>query len=561
MKRDINKLTQKEYDLLIIGGGVYGAACAWDASVRGLKVALLERADFGGATSSNSAKIAHSGSRYLQHADFKRMRESIRERSLIADVAPHLIDQQQSFMLPIYGHGIKGLETITLYFAIYDLLSMDYRRKKDPARAVPNSHIISKEEVLKIMPGLEPEGLTGGVIWYEGQMHNTERLTLSRVLSASEQGADVANYIEVVGFIKSGNVVVGVEAKDLVSGEIISVYAKTILNTTGPWIVKTLNLSGEKSKDYGVHASKAFSLITRPLSKDRAIVFSHRPIYDDKYAIINKKSNLSFAIPWRGYSLVGSLHLPCDDDPQKVTISEAEIQTYIDLVNEGYPAAKLRREDVLHVLWGIIPADKKGSPAPLKHYQLLDHCQEDALEGVVSLVGVKYTTARDVAQKTIDLVLKKLKRTLVKCRTQEIPLWGGDIEYMDEFMSQAILQESERFSSEVIRHLVRSYGSGYSRVLSYLDENPAWAEVIPNSNIIEAEVIYAIREEMAEKLVDVVLRRTDLGSLGYPGEQSLRVCGELMARELDWNEARLETELHEVRDTYLIKPTTEVCLV
>ncbi|NEP88158.1 MAG: glycerol-3-phosphate dehydrogenase/oxidase [Okeania sp. SIO2C2] len=558
MKRDINKLTNQEYDLLIVGGGVYGAACAWDASIRGLSVALLERDDFGWAASSNSAKIAHSGSRYLQHADFKRMRESIRERSLIADVAPHLIDQKQPFMFPIYGHGIKGRETMTMYFAIYDLLSIDYRRKKDPARAVPNSYVISKEEVLKIMPGLNPEGLTGGVIWYEGQMHNTERLTLSRVLSASERGADVANYTEVVGFIKSGNAIVGVEAKDRVSGEIITVRAKTILNTTGAWIVKTLNLSGENSKDHNVHASKAFSFITRPLSQEHAIVISHRPIYDDEYAIINKKSNLSFAIPWRGHSLIGSLHLPCDDDPNKVTISEAEIKAYIDLINEGYPAAQLRREDILHILWGIIPADKKGSAAPLKHYEILDHLQEDGWEGVISVVGVKYTTARDVAQKAIDLVLKKLKLKSVKCSTHQIPVWGGDIEYLDEFTNQAILKESERFNSEVIRHLVRTYGSNYAKVLSYLDENPAWAEVIPNSNIIQVEVIYAIREEMAEKLVDVVLRRTDLGTLGYPGDHSVRVCGELMAKELNWNNSRLELELQEVIDSYIIRPTPEV---
>ena len=556
MKRDIQKLAQQEYDLLIVGGGVYGAACAWDASLRGLKVALLERNDFGWATSSNSAKIAHSGSRYLQHADFKRMRESIRERSIIADVAPYLIDQQP-YMMPIYGHGIKGRETISMYFSIYDLFSIDRRRKQDPARCVPNSHLISKEEVLRIMPGIKSEGLTGGIVWSEGQMHNTERLTLARILSAVEQGADVANYIEVTEFIKFDNAVVGVEAKDLISGETIVVRAKTTLNTTGPWAAKTLNLGREKFKSYSVYGSKAFSLITRPLSKEHALVISHRPIYDDDYAIVNKKSNLSFAIPWRGHSLVGSLHLPCDDDPQKVTISEEEIQTYIELINEGYPSAKLRREDVLHVLWGIIPADKKGSAAPRKHYCILDHLFEDGLEGLISVVGVKYTTARDVAQKTIDLVWRKLKLEPVKCRTHDTPVWGGDIEYMNTFREKAIATEASRLSAEVVHHLVHTYGSAYPEVLAYLEENPVWGQVIPNSNILQAEVIYAVREQMAEKLVDVVLRRTDLGTLGYPGMDSLRVCAQLMAQELGWNEARIEAELQEVAESYIIRPTTE----
>jgi glycerol-3-phosphate dehydrogenase len=559
MQRDLQKLAQQEYDLLIVGGGVYGAACAWDASLRGLKVALLERTDFGWATSSNSAKIAHSGSRYLQHADFKRMRESIRERSIIADVAPYLIDQQP-FMMPIYGHGIKGRETISMYFAIYDLLSIDRRRKKDPARCVPSSHLISKEEVLSIMPGIKPEGLTGGIVWYEGQMHNTERLTLARILSAVEQGAEVANYMEVTEFIKSDNQIVGVKAKDLIGGETIVVRAKITLNTTGPWAAKTLNLAQEKFKSYGIHGSKAFSFITRPLSKEHALVISHRPIYEDEYAIVDKKSNLSFAIPWRGHSLIGSLHLPCDDEPQKVSISEAEIQTYIELINEGYPPAKLRREDILHVLWGIIPADKQGSAAPRKHYCILDHLQEDGLNSLISVVGVKYTTARDVAQKTIDLVWRKLKLAPVKCRTQNTPVWGGNIEYMDTFMTKAIAKEADRLSAEVVHHLVRTYGSAYSQVLAYLDENPSWGQVISNSNIIQAEVIYAIREQMAEKLVDVVLRRTDLGTLGYPGSESLRLCAQLMAQELGWNEARIEVELQEVAESYIIRPTTEtVC--
>ncbi|NEO45480.1 MAG: glycerol-3-phosphate dehydrogenase/oxidase [Moorea sp. SIO4A3] len=557
MKRNIQKLAQQEYDLLIVGGGINGAVCAWDATLRGLKVALLERGDFGGATSSNSAKIAHSGVRYLQHADFKRMRESISERATLMQIAPHLIDVQP-YLLPIYGHGIKGLETMTLYFAIYDLLSKDKRRVKDSARCIPNCQILSKQEVLEMWSSLDPDNLTGGAIWYEGQIHNTERLLLSYLLSASERGAEIANYVEVVEFIQSDNVVVGVEAKDLISGKTIKVRAKTILNASGPWIVKTLNLSREQFKDYDLHASKAFSFITRPLTNDHAVVFPIKPMYRDPQAIVNKKSSLAFAIPWRGYSLVGSLHLPCEDDPERVSISEEEIQTYIDLINEGYPEGKLRREDVHHVLWGIIPGDREGSAAPMKHYRILDHANEDGLEGLVSVVGVKYTTSRDVAQKTIDLVFRKLGQVSPLPSTKNTPLWGGEIEYLDLFMNQAIEQESDQLSPEVVRNLVRKYGSAYQEILGYLDENPAWGVVLPNSDVIQAEIIHGIREEMAEKLVDVVFRRTDLGSAGYPGDEPLRVCAQLMAGELGWNEADTEAELRNVVDSYIIRPKTEM---
>jgi glycerol-3-phosphate dehydrogenase len=494
--------------------------------------------------------------RYLQHADFKRMRESIRERSTLMRIAPHLV-APQPYLLPTYGHSIKGFAATALYFAIYDVLSWDRKWLQDPARRVPNSRTLRRREVLELVPGLNPQQLTGGVIWYDGQMHNTERLTLSFLLSASERGAQVANYVEVVGLLQCDNAIIGVEAKDLVGGQTITVRAKTTLNASGPWATKTLHLSRKECKDYDLHASKALSLITRPLTKDFALVFPIQPMYGDRQALVNKQESFIFAIPWRDHSLIGSLHLPCADNPECVSVSEEEIRTYIDLINAGCPTAKLHFEDVRHVLWGIIPADQEGSAAPLKHYRILDHALEDHLDGLISIVGIKYTTARDVAQKTIDLVFQKLGQVAPQSRTQHTPLWGGDIACIDTFMQQAFQQESGRLRPEVVCHLVQTYGSAYARILSYVGSNPAWGQVMPNSKVIQAEVIHAVREEMAEKLVDVVFRRTELGTLGYPGDKPLRICAQLMADELGWSKSRLEDELGAVVNAYIIRPPAE----
>jgi glycerol-3-phosphate dehydrogenase len=553
MKRNIQALTAQDYDLIIVGGGINGAACAWDATLRGLKVALLERKDFGWATSSNSAKIAHSGSRYLQHFDFKRMRESIRERNLLHERAPHLVNSQP-YVMPLYGHGIKGRETTAIYFKAYDLCSLDRQWSKDPARRIPNSRIISTAELLKIAPEINRENLTGGVIWYEGQMHNTERLLFSHLRAAAERGAQIANCVEVTGFTKSGNCITGVEAKDLIGGEVFSLKTKAVINASGPWIVNTLKLTDSPLKKQPVHASKALSLLTRPfLEGNYALTFPIRPMYKDRQAVLDKKASLSFAIPWRGYSLIGSLHLSCDEDPDKVTITEQEIQDYIDMINEGYPAAKLTREDVRHVLWGIVPADSAGSAAPLKHYEIVDHAQ-DEIERLVSVVGVKFTTSRDVAEKTLDLICQKIGKSTT-CTTAEVPLWGGDIEYLNEFKHQVIQAESARFSEAVILRLIDTYGSQYQKPLAYIAENPEWAEVVPDTLILKAEVIHAIRDEMATTLSDVVLRRTDLASLEYPGEETLRICAELMAKELGWNESRIQAEIHEVSQAYIVIPS------
>jgi glycerol-3-phosphate dehydrogenase len=552
MKRDIQALKSQEYDLLIIGGGIYGAACAWDATLRGLKVALLERHDFGWSTSSNSAKIAHSGLRYLQHVDYKRMRESIRERNLIHQRAPHLINSQP-YLLPVYGHGIKGKETMSIYIRAYDLCSLDRQWFDDPARKIPGSYMISKEEVLKIVPDIDTKNLTGGAVWYEGQMHNTERLLLSYMRSAEERGANILNYVEAVDFFTSGQQVTGVQARDCMTGDLFTVKAKSVINASGPWIMQTLNLT-EKSFSQKVHASKAFSLLTRPLTDKYALTFPIREMYEDRQAVIDKKSSLSFAIPWRGLSLIGSLHLPCGDDPEKVTITEEEIQTYIDLINEGYPAAKLRREDVRHVLWGIVPADAANSAAPLKHYQLLDHSKDSDLTNLVSVVGVKYTTARDVAEKAIDLIFTKLDKSKAPCKTHEVPLWGGDIEYLNEFKQKAIEAESQRFDMDVMHHLIHTYGTNYPSVLALIEEDSSWAQTIPGSNILKAEIIYAVREEMAQKLVDVIMRRTDLGSLEYPDADALKTCAALMASELGWDESRIQDEIADLEKIYIVIP-------
>ncbi len=553
MKRDISALAKQDYDIVIIGGGINGAACAWDATLRGLKVALLERKDFGWATSSNSAKIAHSGLRYLQHFDLERMRKSIRERNLIHERAPHLVNSQP-YLLPIYGHGIKGRETMSIYLKAYDLCSLDRQWSKDPDRRIPNSRMISKKEVLKLAPEIERTNLTGGAIWYEGQMHNTERLLISHIHSAAERGAHIANGVEVTNFIKSENSIIGVEAKDLASGECFSIKAKAVINASGPWIVDTLQLTGEQLKQKPVYASKAFSLLTRPFLKENyALTFPIKPMYEDRQAVLDKKASLSFAIPWRGYSLIGSLHLSCPEGAENVTITEQEIQDYIDMINEGYPAAQLTRADVRHVLWGIVPADGEGSAAPLKHFHVVDHAKDDQIENLVSVIGVKFTTARDVAEKTLDLVCQKIGSSAA-CTTAKVPLWGGDIEYLGEFKQQAIQKESERFSEDVILHLINTYGSQYQRPLSYLNENPEWAEVIPNTFILKVEVIHAIRDEMATTLSDVVLRRTDLASLEYPGEDALRLCAALMATELGWSQSRIEAEIHEVFQAYIVIP-------
>ncbi|MGB3223699.1 MAG: glycerol-3-phosphate dehydrogenase/oxidase [Desulforhopalus sp.] len=550
MQRNFNPLSEKVFDLAIIGGGVYGIACARDAALRGLSVVLFESKDFGGQTSANSAKIAHCGMRYLQHLDFKRMRESIRERNNLHQLAPHLVESQP-FLMPIYGHGIKGKETLTLYLKLYDLLSPERRQFSDPYRKVPGSKIISRKEVLEIAPGIVEEGLNGGAVWYEGQMQNTERLTMSMLRSAKEFDAEFFNYSKVTKIINKGNRVTGLEVKDLLGDNSFNVQARYVLNTAGPWINKIFEISDLNFRDHGIYASKAFSLLTKPISDKFAITFPIRPMYTDNKAVVDKKSSLQFAIPWRGKTMYASLHLPCDENPDNVRITEEEINTYIERINEGFPGAKLKRSDIDHVLWGIVPAESKGSAAPMKHYKLIDHQKEEGIEGMGTLVGVKYVTARDVAKKAIDMVEKNLNQPCTSCQTDKKPLWGGNIDFFEESLKSIITQHRKILSEDQIMNLIRTYGTKCEDVIAMSLESEELRQVIPKTDIIRAQIVYAAREELAEKLSDIILRRTDLGSHGYPGDEALQICAEIMAKEKKWSKERIEEEIQTAKDEYI----------
>ena len=218
MKRDIEKLSETEYDVVIIGAGIYGACAAWEAASRGLKAALIDKGDFGSATSANSLKIIHGSLRYLQDLDFKRMRESSNERRVLMKIAPHLV-HPMPVVMPTYGHGAKGKEIMKLALLVNDIITFDKNKGNSPEKHIPRGKIISKNECIEILPDIDKKGLTGAALWYDAQMHNSERLTLAFVQSAANAGADVANYVEADRFVMDGNKVTGVKAIDNLTGK------------------------------------------------------------------------------------------------------------------------------------------------------------------------------------------------------------------------------------------------------------------------------------------------------------------------------------------------------
>ncbi|MDQ7053978.1 MAG: glycerol-3-phosphate dehydrogenase C-terminal domain-containing protein [candidate division KSB1 bacterium] len=260
--------------------------------------------------------------------------------------------------------------------------------------------------------------------------------------------------------------------------------------------------------------------------------------------------------PWRQYTLIGTTHVPYEGDPDEFAITEEDIQELLQEYNLAYPARSIRREDVTHAYGGLLPMEPKsraGNHVTLtKHYKLLDHEKEHGLKGLVTVVGVKYTTARDVAARAVDIAVQKLGRR-ERCRTDQIPIPGGNIERFGAFLQEEITKRPWNLNDPEVRHLVLNYGREYPKILHYLEENVAWRErVDPEQEVLFAEVVHAIREEMAQTLLDVVRRRTELGSAGCPSDTVLEKVARLMASELGWDEAKIQKEIQSAKDHYRI---------
>jgi len=552
MKRDLETLASRAFDLVIVGAGVYGAAAAWDAALRGLSVALVDKADFGGATSFNNFKTIHGGLRYLQHADFRRMRESIRERRILMKIAPHLV-HPLPFLVPTYGEWKRGRSAMAVALWLNDLASFDRNRLEDPEKFLPPGKLVSRSGCLEMAPGIKVEGLTGGAVWYDAQMSNSDRLTLCYVLSAVEAGAVAANHVEVIGFLREGDRIAGVRCEDKLGGSELEVRGRVVLNAAGPWVDRVL-LGLENRPPSLFHFSKAINLITKPLVAKTAVGFSCKRTHQDQDAWIEKGSRFLFIVPWRGHSLIGTSHSVYRGDPDSLEATEEDVEELLDDINEAYPAARLRREDVRLIHRGLLPMvqhEDGGKDVTLvKQYQIHDHCSEGA-EGLITLVGVKYTTARDVAQKAVDRVFDSLGKKPPSSRSAETPLYGGQIERFNDFLYGEMKQRPSGLGEEVVRHLVYTYGSTYREVLAHVESDPdAVQPVTESSSVIRAEVLHAVREEQAVDLESVVVRRTELGSAGHPGRACLETVAGILSAELGWSETRARSEIESVEAFY-----------
>jgi glycerol-3-phosphate dehydrogenase len=435
-------------------------------------------------------------------------------------------------------------------FSAYDLLTFDRNKGiADSARRIPRGRMISREECLASFPGLASDHLTGAGIFHDGQLYNPPRLALAFLKSALDQGCDAANYVEASSFLVRNGQVTGIVARDRLREETFEICGRFVVNAAGPWAD---HLTREKL-GIGLKPAPTFSrdaclVVRRQLIGGHALAVQGRT--GDPDALVSRGKRHLFIVPWRSHSMIGVWHVVHRGEPDQLTVTEAEIEAFIDEINDAYPPLQLRRDDISMWNAGLVLFGENEKGAMNLSYGkrscIIDHARSHGLRGLITLIGVRWTTARGVAEKVVNLIFRRLGKRSPKCQTESTPLYGGRIESFGSLSKLAAADRPPAISTEVMDALIHNHGSEYSRILAYVDVEPRLGGTLGNSLVLKAEIANAVRNEMAQTLCDVVFRRTDLATAGHPGDRALRECAAIVARELGWSESRKASELDEV---------------
>jgi glycerol-3-phosphate dehydrogenase len=519
------------FDLIVIGAGINGAGIARDAAQRGLRVLILDKGDVASGTTSWSTRLIHGGLRYLEHGEVGLVRESLRERGRLLQIAPHLV-RPLPLLLPIYRGDQRGRWLIRAGMVAYDVLARD--------KSLPGHRMLDSAAALGRVPGLAEPGLLGGALYHDAQVEYAERLALENVLDARAHGAEVRTYHQVSELLFENGRVNGVVGNDVLTSEPFRYVAPVVVNVAGPWVDQVLAGSNLGQQSRLIGGSKGSHIVVDP--------FPGAPS-DALYAQARQDGRPFFIIPWNDLYLIGTTDTRYDGSLDRVMAEEWEIDLLLAESNRVIPSAKLTRESVRYTYAGVrpLPYTLDGSEGDItRRHVLHDHEASGGARGLISIVGGKLTTYRELAEQCVDLVVGKLRRTTFLSRTAEAPLPGGrtDLPWSDFAASFA---RGSGLRRRTVEHLLRVYGARAPEVLASAS-TPELREVFdPITGAIAAEVPWAYNEEGARTLVDVIARRTMVG-LGPDAGIGADAAAAKIARDaLGWDTAKIDAEVDAYR--------------
>lgn len=526
---DAAQLAARHYDLVIVGAGINGAAIAREAALRGLSVAVLERADIGSGTSSWSSRLIHGGLRYLEHGELRLVHESLHDRERLLHIAPHLV-KPLGFVVPIYRHNHKPGWMFRIGMVLYDALSS--------GKSLPRHRSIGKKAAAVELSSLDPDGLTGGLHYYDGQVEYAERLVLETLLSAVESGATVQTYAAVEEITCASGRATGVRYTDLTTGAEHTVSAEVVVNAAGPWLDE---LAGLVSLERMVGGTKGAHLVVDPFPGAPAECIYYEARSDNRAVLV---------IPWNDRYLIGTTDERFTGDPGTVAADEDDVDYLIRETNALIPSAGLSRESVLFTYAGVrpLPYRPDGSTGDIpRSHLILTHPQ---VERLVSIVGGKLTPHLSLGVQTVDVVAKLLGVSTQPSHADTTALPGAADQWLAVATQLADELRAQGVPDVVIRRLIKVYGARCRQLIDLIRRDPAAGRVIGEGRdaVLTAEIDIAIRGEGATHLTDLLHRRTMVGLEPDLGRSVDREVAEAAAPLMGWDSADVDCEVRAHRE-------------
>ncbi len=498
--------------MAIIGGGIIGCGVARDAAMRGLRVALFERADFGSGTTSKSTRIVHGGLRYLEMLDFRLVRLDLRERDTLLRIAPHLV-QPLEFLIPFFpGAPVSPLK-LRLGLTLYDGLSFD--------SCLPSHRLLRAAEARASDRALRATDVRGGAAYYDARVDLPERLALENALDAETRGAAVVNYCEAVSTLVGDGIAQGVRVRDVLNGDESDINARVVVNATGAWWERVA--TAQSGRRFGrIRTTKGIHIVCPPLT-DRALVL---------FSEVDRR--LVFAIPRAGHTWIGTTDTDYDGDPAQARATRTDVEYLVSSVRSVFTS--LSMDDVLYTTAGVRALVMHGGreSSVSRMHKVVDG---EPLPGVISVLGGKITGYRAIAEDVTDAVCRRVGAA-GRCTTAEAPLPGAHVE------SANPNREGSRDAGGALPFLRALYGSRAGAVIALTEAAPDLNRPLsPGYPDIAAQVVFGVRFEHCVRLSDFIRRRTLLGASTDQGWDAAPRVAALMAAELGWSAALMSAEL------------------
>ncbi|MBT8088430.1 MAG: glycerol-3-phosphate dehydrogenase [Gammaproteobacteria bacterium] len=517
----------QQYDLAIIGAGINGAGIARDAAMRGLRVVIFDKDDMCTGCSWISSRLIHGGLRYLEYGEIPLVYESLHERRRLRETAGHLVKPLR-ICIPIFAGARRGPLLIRLGMTAYDLLSF---RKKLPHHTMLGAKAILEEE-----PGLRSDGLKAAARYYDAQVEYAERLVLENLLSARAAGADVMTHCEVTGIRTEGGEVSALVYRDRLDDSEHEVSVGAVVNAAGPWVDRVLQTAPVATRRH-IGGTKGSHIV---VSK-----FDGAP-RDAFYVEAAADGRPFFIIPWNDLYLIGTTDIRYDGDLDKVRASRAEVDYLLEETNSVFPGAGLTAADIHYAYAGIrpLPHQEKGPESAITRRHIIK-VNEKIAGNLISIIGGKLTTYRNLAEQTVDRIAKLKNLRLPECRTQDTLLPGA----AGHEEAQRQLHDIESLSERGIERLLAIYGGRAYGICELCKTDASLAEAIDTENrVLAAEVIFAIRDEFAKSLSDIVYRRMMIGLDADQGRPLYDKVAKIAAAEFGWSAEKASHQLQALID-------------